>query len=448
MDEKGAKALREDLFKDEFMFRRDMETMPQEELEKLQFRRLKSALKYGEKNSPFIKKQLEDNRLNSGDLNCLADIAKFPFTEKSDFRTHYPYGLFAVPPGKLNRIHASSGTSGKPTIVGYTKADIDNWTDMMARTLACAGVRPDDVVQNAFGYGLFTGGLGVHFGAERLGCAVIPISGGATNRQLDMLLDLGSSVLTSTPSYALNIAEQGAKRGINFSKTPLRVGFFGAEPWSETMRKELEDGLNITACDNYGLSEILGPGVAGECSDAQNGMHYWQDNFLIEIIDPDSLEPVVDGEFGELVITTLRKEALPVVRYRTRDISAKLVGGPCSCGRTHQRIKRIAGRNDDMLIVRGVNLFPMQIENCLIGERGIAPFYQLIVSRPGVSDEIIVEVEAKEGLAAADYGNVADHIYHRLRNATGISCKINVKKPGDIERSAGKAVRVKDLRKI
>jgi len=432
--------------KDDYIHCPEVETMPRGRLESLQLERLKSSLRHAEKNVPLVRERFAETGVTSDDVKSLADIAKFPFTEKTDFRDHYPFGLFAIPRREIRRLHASSGTSGKATVVGYSERDLDNWADLMARTMACVGVRPGDVVQNAFGYGLFTGGLGAHYGAERLGCTVVPISGGGTNRQIDLLLDFGTNVLTCTPSYALNIAEQGAKRGIDFSKTELRVGFFGAEPWSETMRQELEQGLGIKACDNYGLSEIMGPGVAGECSVAQNGMHYWEDQFLFEIIDPETMEPKPDGEQGELVITTLTKEALPVVRYRTRDITAILGGGPCACGRTHKRIQRIAGRNDDMLIVRGVNLFPMQIEAALVGHKGITPFYQLIVSRTGVSDDITVEVEAREDTPLLRYADVAKLVHIRLREAIGISCKIEVRGPGEIPRSEGKAVRVKDLR--
>lgn len=443
----AAEMIRAESSDDAYMYRPDIETMPRDQLEALQLERLKTSLKHAETNSPFVRERFAEHGVTSDDLVSLADLAKFPFTEKTDFRDHYPYGLFAVPREQIRRVHASSGTSGKPTVVGYTEGDLDTWSDLMARTLACAGVRPGDIVQNALGYGLFTGGLGAHYGAERLKCTIVPISSGGTSRQIDLMLDFGTNVIACTPSYALNIAEQGAKRGIDFSKTPLRIGFLGAEPWSETMRHELESGLGIKACDNYGLSEIMGPGVATECDVAQDGMHYWEDHFLFEILDSETLDPVPDGELGELVITTLTKEALPVIRYRTHDITARINAERCTCGRTHRRIQRLSGRNDDMLIVRGVNLFPLQIETALIGQKGIAPFYELIVSRKGAHDEITVEVEAKEDTPEIRYDEIAKNARIRLREMTGIACQVIVKYPNEIPRSEGKAVRVKDYRK-
>src|SRR6516165_4370289 len=347
------------------MFDRDAETMPRRNLAALQLRRLKKSLTHAYQKVSHIRRKFEAAGVTPDTLGSLADIARFPFTEKADLRLTYPFGLFAVPRQEVLRLHASSGTTGKPTVVGYTRADLDLWSDLMARTLACAGARPGDVVHNAYGYGLFTGGLGAHYGAERLGCTVVPVSGGATERQVMLMRDFGAAVLCATPSYALNIAEVAARMGMDPAKLPLRHGAFGAEPWSEPMRRALEEGLGIKAIDVYGLSEILGPGVACEC-EAQDGLHGWEDHFLFEIIDPDTLKPLPMGDAGELVITTLTKEALPMVRYRTRDVT-RLNSEPCACGRTHVRIMRIAGRNDDMLIIRGVNVYPSQVEAVLVG---------------------------------------------------------------------------------
>ena len=303
-----------------------------------------------------------------GTLKSLDDIRRFPFTTKADMRDTYPFGLFAVPREQVVRLHASSGTTGKATVVGYTQADVDLWTNLMARCMACAGARPGDIVHNAYGYGLFTGGLGVHYGAERLGCTVVPVSGGMTERQVTLLQDFGARVLCATPSYALNIAEVAEGMGVDLRKLPVSVGIFGAEPWSDALRRELDERLGIAAVDLYGLSEIIGPGVAAECSVARDGLHGWEDHFLFEVIDPKTLEPVPAGEPGELVITTLTKEALPMVRYRSRDIT-RLNHEPCACGRTHVRIMRVTGRDDDMMIIRGVNVYPSQVEAVLVGCR-------------------------------------------------------------------------------
>ena len=378
-------------------------------------------------------------------MESLDDLRRFPFTVKDDLRQAYPFGMFAVPRDQVVRLHASSGTTGKPTVVGYTRDDIGNWADLMARSLAAGGARPGEVLHNAYGYGLFTGGLGAHYGAERLGCTVTPMSGGNTERQIVLIKDFGARVLCATPSYALNIAEVAEQEGVDLRGGELRYGIFGAEPWSDGMRAELEQRLGIKAVDIYGLSEILGPGVAMECHQGQCGLHGWEDHFVFEIIDPETGEPLPMGEVGELVITTLTKQALPMIRYRTRDIT-RLSDEPCVCGRTHLRILRVTGRNDDMLIIRGVNVYPSQVEAVLVGIQGIAPHYQLVVSREGSRDSMAVEVEAQHEIAEHDYVALGEQVRHHVKSMIGVTCSVNVKAPGSIERSMGKAVRVRDLR--
>jgi phenylacetate-CoA ligase len=344
-------------------------------------------------------------------------------------------------------VHASSGTTGKPTVVGYTARDIDTWSELMARSLACAGTRPGMLVHNAYGYGLFTGGLGAHYGAERLGCTVVPMSGGNTERQIVLLDDFKAEVLCATPSYALNIAEMAEREGVDLRRGPLKVGVFGAEPWSEAMRAELEARLGIKAVDIYGLSEILGPGVASECIEAQAGLHGWEDHFLFEIIDPETGRPLPAGGTGELVITTLTKEALPMIRYRTRDIT-RLDTRRCACGRTHARILRVTGRNDDMLIIRGVNVYPSQVEAVLVGFPDIEPHYQLVVEKKGPLDHLTVEVETTAAVAGDEAMRAkAAAVQHHIKSMIGVSCDVAVKRPGELPRSQGKAVRVRDLRK-
>jgi phenylacetate-CoA ligase len=429
-----------------FMFDRDAETMARRNLAALQLRRLKKSLTHAYQKVAPIRRKFETAGVTPDSLGSLADIAHFPFTEKADLRDTYPFGLLAVPREQVLRLHASSGTTGKPTVVGYTRADLDLWSDLMARTLACAGARPGDIVHNAYGYGLFTGGLGAHYGAERLGCTVVPMSGGGTERQVMLMCDFGAAVLCATPSYALNIAEVAAGMGI--ASLPLRYGAFGAEPWSEPMRRDLEARLGIKAVDIYGLSEILGPGVAAECHVAQSGLHGWEDHFLFEIVDPETLQPLPMGEAGELVITTLTKEALPMVRYRTRDIT-RLSDEPCACGRTHVRIMRVTGRNDDMLIIRGVNVYPSQVEAVLVGFPGLAPHYQIALARGGPLDAMTVEVERTADAPgdAAACAKLAGDVQHHLKSMIGVTCAVLVKAPGEVPRSQGKAVRVKDERK-
>lgn len=428
-----------------YMFERAAETMPRSELNALQLARLKTTLERAYNKVPHYKRKFDAANVKPGDLKSLADLARFPFTVKTDLRDNYPFGMFAVPQDQLLRLHASSGTTGKPTVVGYTKGDLNMWADLMARCLASMGARPGDIVQNAYGYGLFTGGLGAHYGAERLGCTVVPMSGGGTERQVTLMQDFGATVLCATPSYALNIAEVADGMGIDIRKLPLHTGIFGAEPWTDAMRRDIEGRLGIKAIDIYGLSEIMGPGVACECRMVQNGLHGWEDHFLFEVVDPDTMQPKPMGEAGELVITTLTKEALPMIRYRTRDIT-RLSDEPCACGRTHVRILRVTGRNDDMLIIRGVNVYPSQVEAVLVGFPGLAPHYQIVLTREGALDAMTVEVELAPGFDG-DRRRKADEVTHHIKSLIGVTCKVVLKSPGEVPRSQGKAVRVVDQRK-
>ncbi len=425
-------------------FEREAETMPRAALEKLQLRRLRATVKNAYENVALHRGRMDSARIAPRDVRSLYDLRELPFTQKSDLRDAYPFGLFARARKALVRLHASSGTTGKPTVVGYTAADIGTWASLMARSLACAGARPGDVVHNAYGYGLFTGGLGAHYGAERLGATVVPMSGGSTERQVLLIRDFGARVLCATPSYALNIAEVAEKEGFDLRKSDLAIGVFGAEPWSEAMRREIESRLGLRAVDIYGLSEIMGPGVAVEC-EAQDGLHGWEDHFLFEVIDPDTGSAVPDGHAGELVITTLTKQALPMVRYRTRDIT-RLARERCACGRTHARLKRITGRNDDMLIIRGVNVYPSQVEAVLVGLEGLAPHYQLVVERRGSLDELTIEVETVSAMPEDAMRNVERVVAHHVKSMIGVSASVAAKKPGEVPRSQGKAVRVRDLR--
>jgi phenylacetate-CoA ligase len=429
-----------------FYFEREIETAPREELRKLQLRRLRATLKNAVENVPLHRERMKAARIKPQDIRSLDDLRHLPFTVKTDLRDHYPFGMFARPRANLLRLHASSGTTGKPTVVGYTGKDLDTWADLMARSMACAGARPGDVVHNAYGYGLFTGGLGAHYGAERLGATVVPMSGGATERQVVLIKDFGARVLCSTPSYALNIAEVAERDGVDLRASALEIGLFGAEPWSEGMRREIQIRLGLKAVDVYGLSEIMGPGVAIEC-EAQDGLHGWEDHFLFEIIDPETGQPVTEGQAGELVITTLTKEGLPMLRYRTRDIT-RVSTARCACGRSHLRLRRITGRNDDMLIIRGVNVYPSQIEAVLVGLPDLAPHYQLVVSRRGNMDELAVEVEAAPSLptGVAAYRQVAEQVRYQIKSLIGVTTDVTVKKPGEVPRSQGKAVRVRDQR--
>jgi phenylacetate-CoA ligase len=433
---------------DVFMFDRDAETMPRIVLAELQTVRLRQTLEYAYANVAQHRRKFDAAGVKPGDCRSVADIARFPFTQKADLRDAYPFGMFAVPRADLLRVHASSGTTGKPTVVGYTRRDLDAWSDLMARSLACAGARPGDIVHNAYGYGLFTGGLGVHYGAERLGCTVVPMSGGGTERQVILLKDFAANVICATPSYALNIAEVAAGMGVDLRGPALRIGVFGAEPWSEAMRRDLQERLGVKAVDVYGLSEVLGPGVGSECHVAQAGLHGWEDHFLFEIVDPQTLQVLPAGATGELVVTTLTKQALPMIRYRTRDIT-RLDHAPCACGRTHVRIMRVTGRDDDMLIIRGVNVYPSQVEAVLVGFPGLAPHYQIVLTRDDTLDAMTVEVELAPGADMADAARArkAQDVVHHVKSLIGVTCAVTVKSPGEVPRSEGKAVRVRDLRK-
>jgi phenylacetate-CoA ligase len=432
---------------DNFMFDRAAETMARGELEALQAKRLKDILARAYAKVPHVRAKFDAARVTPDHFKTLADIARFPFSAKGDLRDNFPFGLFAVPREELLRLHASSGTTGRPTVVGYTRADLDLWSDLMARSLACMGAKPGDVFHNAYGYGLFTGGLGFHYGAERLGCTTVPVSGGATERQVTLLQDFGARFIGATPSYALNIAEVADGMGVDLRKLKLRYGAFGAEPWSEAMRRDIEARFGIKAMDTYGLSEIIGPGVASECHQVQNGLHIWEDHFLCEVIDPDTAQVLPAGEAGELVLTTLTKEALPMIRYRTRDIT-RLSDEPCACGRTHRRMLRVTGRSDDMLIIRGVNIYPSQVEAHLVGFPGLAPHYQIVLTREGPMDAMTVEVELTTPAPADELfiGRMTSEVRDHLKAMVGVTCEVVLKAPGEVPRSQGKAVRVKDLR--
>ncbi|GAF26232.1 coenzyme F390 synthetase [Moorella thermoacetica Y72] len=425
------------------------ECMPEAELQELQLERLQATVRRAFFDVPFYRRAFQEIGLEPGDIKSLDDLQRLPFTTKQDLRDNYPYGMFAVPMSEIVRIHSSSGTTGKPTVVGYTRHDIDVWSELMARALVCGGATRHDIIQNAYGYGLFTGGLGIHYGSERLGASVIPISGGNTKRQVMIMKDYGSTVLTCTPSYALHIAEVMAEMGIKPEEIKLRCGIFGAEPWSESMRQEIEKRLGISAVDIYGLSEVIGPGVGIECQE-KNGLHIFADHFLIEIIDPVTGKQLPPGQRGELVITSLTKEALPVIRYRTRDITS-LIPGPCPCGRTHPRVARFTGRTDDMLIIRGVNVFPSQVESVLLEMGGTEPHYLLIVDRQGSLDTLEIKVEVSETLFSDKVRRLEDlekRLRHELESTLGISVKVTLVEPKSIQRSEGKAVRVIDKRKI
>ncbi|MDZ4180391.1 MAG: phenylacetate--CoA ligase [Coriobacteriia bacterium] len=428
------------------MFQPEQEKLSPEHLRELQTQRLNSVLGRVYENVPFYRDAFRASGLN-GRVDDISDLARYPFTVKDDLRAAYPYNLFAVPLRDIVRVHSSSGTTGQITVVGYTRNDLDMWADLMARTLACAGATPDDVVQVTYGYGLFTGGLGVHYGSERLGALTIPISGGNTRRQVQVLRDFGTTVIACTPSYALLIAETAEEMGIDPRSLPLKAGVFGAEPWSESMRLQIEERLDLRAIDIYGLSEVLGPGVASECSE-QNGLHVNEDHFLIEIVDSETLEPVPDGEYGEVVFTTLTKEGIPVIRYRTRDIS-RVLPGDCPCGRTFRRLERITGRSDDMIIIRGVNVFPSQIEQVLGGISGVAPHYQVILGKRGTMDTVEVHVEVAPD---TDFDEIRElealqrRVRSEIESVLAVSIGVKLVEPKSIERSEGKAKRVVDLR--
>ncbi len=427
-----------------YRFQPASETMSRDALAALQLRRLQATLRLAYDQVAPYRAKCQATGVQPEDLRSLDDLALFPFSLKSDLRDAYPFGLFAVPRSGTVRLHASSGTTGRPTVVGYTQGDLAIWADLMARSLAAAGARPGDLVHNAYGYGLFTGGLGVHAGVERLGATVVPASGGGTERQVVLLQDFAADVLCATPSYALNLAEVAEREGIDLRGGPLRLGVFGAEPWSEGMRAELSARLGIVARDIYGLSEIMGPGVAVECAAAE-GLHGWEDHFLFEIVDPETGARLPNGATGELVITTLTKQALPMIRYRTRDIT-RLETRVCACGRTHARIMRITGRSDDMLIIRGVNVYPSQIEAALVAVPGAGPHYQIVLGHAGALDTLGIELEPASPCDAAAQEALAQAVVHRIKSLIGLSVAVVVREVGTLPRSQGKAVRVRDLR--
>jgi len=419
-----------------------IETASRDEIVALQLQRLKATLQRAYENVPHYRQAFDAKGVHPSDLKQLADLAKFPFTVKKDLRDNYPFGLFAVPREEVVRLHASSGTTGKPTVVGYTANDISNWADLVARSIRAAGGRKGDIIQVAYGYGLFTGGLGAHYGAERLGCTVIPMSGGQTEKQIQLIQDLQPKIIMVTPSYMQVIIEEMTRRGIDPRETSLKIGIFGAEPWTEAMRREIETKAGIDAVDIYGLSEVMGPGVASECVETKDGPVVWEDHFLPEIIDPETGEVLPDGSEGELVFTSLTKEALPIIRYRTRDLTRLLP----PTARAFRRMGKIVGRSDDMLIIRGVNVFPTQIEEIVLAHQKLSGQYQLHVSREGLMDEVEVHCEMQPG-AEGDAAEIAGWVQHRVKTLVGISTRVKVLTPDSIERTlTGKARRVIDKR--
>jgi phenylacetate-CoA ligase len=430
-------------------WQQESECMDRKELDQLQLERLESTLNRVYLNVPFYRKKFDEVGFNPDDLRSLDDLRKLPFTVKNDLRDNYPYGLFAVPLREVVRVHASSGTTGMATVVGYTRNDVKTWSNLVARVLTAGGVTADDVIQISFNYGLFTGAFGLHYGAERVGASVIPASSGNTRRQIKIMQDFKTTALVSTPSYAMLIADTIRELGINPNSLALKWGLFGAEPWSDAMRRELEEKLKIKATDNYGLSEVMGPGVAGECLQ-QNGLHINEDHFLVEVVNPDTLEPVKVGEVGEMVITTLTKEAFPMIRYRTRDLT-RLMPEPCPCGRTLRRMSRVMGRTDDMLIIRGVNVFPQQIESVLFDIEGTEPHYQIVIDRKGALDDATVLVEASEKIFFDEMKKqkeLIDTIKKRMATELGIAVEVKLVEKKSIERFEGKAKRVIDNRKL
>lgn len=420
-----------------------IETASQDELQALQLMRLKKTLQHAYQNVPHYRAAFDAKGVHPDDLHTLADLAKFPFTGKKDLRDNYPFGLFAVPREQVARIHASSGTTGKPTVVGYTKNDIETWANLVARSIRASGGRAGDIVHVAYGYGLFTGGLGAHYGAEKLGCTVIPMSGGQTEKQVQLICDFKPDIIMVTPSYMLNIVEEFTRQGLDAAASSLKIGIFGAEPWTDSMRTEIEQRAGLDAVDIYGLSEVMGPGVANECIESKDGPVIWEDHFYPEIIDPVSGEVLPDGELGELVFTSLTKEAMPVIRYRTRDLTRLLP--PTS--RAMRRMGKITGRSDDMLIIRGVNLFPTQIEEMLLQEPALAPHYQLIVTRDGHLDQLEVLVESREDVRHGDGIRAGAVLEQKIKAFIGVSSTVSVLPPNGVERTlVGKAKRVVDRR--
>ena len=421
-----------------------IETASQDELRALQLKRLKWSLHHAYNNVGHYRKVFDEAGVHPDDLITIADLAKFPFTCKNDLRQNYPFGMFAVPRKKVSRIHASSGTTGQPTVVGYTQNDVDMWSGLMARSIWAAGGRPGDIVHVAYGYGLFTGGLGAHYGAEKLGCTVIPVSGGMTERQVLLIQDFKPDIIMVTPSYLLAIADEFEKMGVDRNKCSLKIGMFGAEPWTNEMRKEIEEKFNIDAVDLYGLSEIIGPGVSGECFREKDGLYVWEDHFYPEIINPETGEVLSDGEKGELVFTSLTKEAFPIIRYRTRDLTRLIAGS----NRTMRKMEKITGRTDDMMIIRGINVFPTQIEEIILKDGRLSPNFQIELTREARLDEMTVLVEARSAELTDDIRkDISKKLKHQIKNRIGITTKINMLPSGGVERSAGKARRIVDKRR-
>lgn len=420
-----------------------IEIASRDEIAALQTQRLKWSLAHAYDNVPFYKQSFDAAGLHPSDLTTLEDLGKFPFTTKLDLRANYPFGMFAIPREQVRRIHASSGTTGQPTVVGYSDNDLKVWGEVVARSLRAAGMRPGDMLHNAYGYGLFTGGLGIHLGADALGLSTVPVSGGMTQRQVRLIEDFRPKGITVTPSYALSILDEYAAQGRDPRQSSLEVGIFGAEPWTNAMRLEIEQAFDMHAVDIYGLSEVMGPGVANECVETKDGLHIWEDHFYPEVIDPETGAVLPDGEIGELVFTSLSKEAFPIIRYRTRDLTRLLPG----TARSMRRMEKVTGRSDDMIILRGVNVFPTQIEEQLMTVAGLAPHFQIELSRPGRMDELKVLVEAVEGHHGAEQRAVAaKDLIHKVKTSVGVSIRVEVADPGGVERSQGKAVRIIDKR--
>lgn len=419
------------------------ERLGRDELAALQLQRLRWTLQHAYDNVPFYRRKFDQAGVHPDDCRSLADLAKFPTTTKDDLRENYPFGMFAVPRQQVRRVHASSGTTGKPTVVGYTDNDLDVWSQMVARSLRAAGARPGHTVHVAYGYGLFTGGLGAHGGAERLGCTVVPASGGMTTRQVQLIRDLQPEIIMVTPSYMLTIIDEFRAQGLDPRECSLRVGVFGAEPWTTEMRREIEQSLDLDAVDIYGLSEVMGPGVASECVETKDGPHVWEDHFYPEVIDPFEGTPMADGETGELVFTSLTKEALPIIRYRTRDLT-RLLPGTARPGM--RRIEKVTGRSDDMIILRGVNLFPTQIEELVLRAEGMSPHFQLVLDRRGRMDHLSVRVEAREDTTAGQRAAAPEHLGKAIKDAVGVTAEITIVDPDTLERSVGKLRRVVDRR--
>jgi len=420
-----------------------IEIASRDEISALQLERMKTSLAHAYDNVPHYRAAFDAKGVHPGDLKTLADLSKFPFTVKQDLRDNYPFGMFAVPQSEIARVHASSGTTGKPTVVGYTKSDIDVWSDVMARSIRASGGRPGEMVHVAYGYGLFTGGLGAHYGAERLGCAVVPVSGGMTERQVTLINDFKPDIIMVTPSYLLAILDEFREQGLDPRECSLKVGIFGAEPWTDAMRSEIEQAFDMHAVDIYGLSEVMGPGVANECVETKDGLHIWEDHFYPEVIDPETGEVLPDGEMGELVFTSLTKRAMPVIRYRTRDLTRLMPG----TARSMRRMQKVTGRSDDMMIIRGVNVFPTQIEEQILKCAGLAPHFVLVLTRSDRLDEMEVRVECQPDAAdEAARAAQARELSHHIKSVVGVSARITVVEPGGVERSMGKAQRIVDKR--